>query len=98
MWRARAAGLLQHRVDVGAGLGVSLRDPTPVPPRSGQRGSAPAAQHGPEQGRRVPPGAERHQREPQCGETSACIAWFCFCIYTAVIRFDVCVTNLRTES
>lgn len=70
MRRACGDGLLQYRINVSPGFGVSFRNPTPVSPRSGQRGSAPSAQHGPEPGRRVPTGAARHERKPQCGEIS----------------------------
>lgn len=70
MWRPYDDGLLQHRFNVGPGFGVPLGHPAPVPPRSGQRGSAPTAQHGPEPGRRVPTGAARYERKPQCGEIS----------------------------
>lgn len=41
--RAYTNGLLQHRFNVGPGLGVSFRNPTPVPARRGQRGAAPSA-------------------------------------------------------
>ena len=70
MRRACADALLHYCFNVSPGFGVPFRDPAPVSPWSRQRGSAPPAQHGPEPGRRVPTGAARYERKPQCGEIS----------------------------
>lgn len=72
MRRACGDGLLQYCINVSPGFGVSFRNPTSVPPRSGQRGSPTTAQHGPKPGRRVSTGAARHERKPQCGKIRRC--------------------------